>query len=224
MADESKNNVNQQKTLAARLESIVAFVQNNTKIVSGIGIGIVVIAVVTILMIRSKRKANKQASGKLGIAQMSLQAGDTSNAVVKLENLISRYEGTQSAGYALALLGQIESDRGSYQKAQDHFNRYLREYKNKKFITTQVLQGLGNCLYVSGNYKEAAQKYEKAARTAPHKFQKHSSLLNAAKCYLETSQISKSQKLVEEVKNSSPEKQIKSKLQQIESQIAVKKT
>ncbi|MCF7886640.1 MAG: tetratricopeptide repeat protein [Candidatus Marinimicrobia bacterium] len=213
----------EKEPLVERVEKVEEFITNNSKLVTGLAVGLVVVVLVVILMFRSKAKANRQASGELGIAELSLARGDTSDAVLRLEDITAQYPGTNSASFAYALLGKIALSRGNYIEAEDYFNNYLKENKKKDIFTVQVLNNLANCYYIQGDYSAAAQKYLEAAELSPYAFQKNSSLLNAAQCYLKSSELERVQELVSRIKNNKPkENEIKTKLDQLENQLAAR--
>jgi len=213
----------EKEPLVERVEMVEDFIKEHSKILMGALAGLVVVIVIVVLMFRSKAKANKQASGELGIAEISLARGDTSDAVLRLEDLTAQYPGTRSANLANALLGRIAMMRGDYTSAEQHFNTYLHNNKNEDIFTVQVLQGLANCYYMREDYAGAAQQYLEAAKMAPHQFQKNNSLLHAAKCYLVSSDALRAKELITRVKNDKPEeKSIKYLLKTLENQLAAK--
>lgn len=217
-----KGNV-EKEPLVEKVDAAEEFIRNNSKIVTGILIGLAAVVVVLVFMFRSKAKANRMASGELGIATQSLARGDTSDASLRLEDITAQYPGTDSANLAFALLGKIAMARRNYSQAIDYFNNYLNENKKEDIFTIQVLHGLANCYYIQEDYTGAAQKYLEAADLAPHPFQKNSSLLNAAKCYLTTSNTKRASELISRVKESKPEEQeIKNKLNRLENQLAAR--
>lgn len=217
-----KRNV-EKEPLVEKVDAAEEFIKNNTKIVTGVLIGLAAVIIVLVFMFRSKAKANRMAAGELGIATQSLARGDTSDAVLRLEDLTAQYPGTDSANLAYALLGKVAMARGNYSEAIGYFNNYLEENKKKDIFTIQVLNGLANCYYIQDDFSGAAQKYLEAAELAPHQFQKNSSLLNAAKCYLTSSNTERAGELISRVKESKPEEQeIKDQLNRLENQLAAK--
>lgn len=218
-----KKNEVEKEPLVERVEATEKFIKENSKLLAGVLAGLLIVVFVVVLMFRSKAKANKQASGELGIAELSLAQGDTADAVLRLEDLISQYSGTTSANFAYALLGKISMAKGNYTEAIEDFKQYLEDSRKQDFFTVQVLNALANCYYIQEDYQGAADTYMEAAKLAPYKFQENKSLLNAAKCYLSLSDVEQARELITRVKDSKPDEQeIKEKLNSLEHQLAAK--
>ncbi len=185
------------------------FIRENGKMLSYIGIGIVLVVVLSVLIIRSKRSANQEASAELGVAQLSVANNDTKDAILRLEDLIEQYPNTHSAGLATNLLGNLYLKQSDYDNATLYFREYLDEYKDDDMITAAAYKGLATCLEYKEEYADAAANYEKAAKKAAYDFQKYEYSLDAARNYMQIGQLQKARELIKVVLDGDPAHQVK---------------
>jgi TolA-binding protein len=149
-----------------------------------IGIGaLAVVAIVIVFMGRSKKQAEIQASGKLGIAEQFFYGQDYQRAVPELQQIIDTYPGTRSAGTATFLLAKADFSTGNVGHALTLYRDYADHYKHDKIFSAAAYAGMGACYDQQGNYEAAAVNYEKAAKAHPKLFLAPFYYKDAARCY-----------------------------------------
>ncbi len=200
-----------------------AFIREKTKLLGYILIAVTVILVLSILMIRSKKKANIEAAGELGIAEMAISRGDIDDAVLRLENIVNTYKGTKNAGVATALLAQTHLNKSEYEEAEQNFKRYVDKFGDDDMILASAYSGLAVCAEKKDDYGSAAGYFEKAGKIAPYKFQKHEYQINGVRNLIKTSQLGKADQIVTDLLQDDPNFQNKSALEQLSAQIKVLK-
>jgi len=197
------------------------YLRENAKFLSYIALGVVVVAVVSVLLLRSKRTANLEAAGKLGIAEMALTRGDHENALIQLEDLIDTYKGTRSADMALLLLAQTQLDQGEYESAEGYFNDYIDARGADPLMLASAYNGLGICAEQREDMEAAADHYAKAAKEAQYKFQQHEYGINQIRSLIKLGQFAQAESLVNRLLEDEPEYQNRNILQRLSAQIAV---
>jgi tetratricopeptide (TPR) repeat protein len=197
------------------------FMRTHGKLLSYIVIALAAIIVVSILLVNSKKKANLEASGVLGIAEMALNNNDLDNAILQLEDLIQKYTGTRSASIATRLLAQAYLEKQDYEKAESNFRLYIDKYGDDKLILASAYAGLAACDEHNAKFLEAAQDYKKAGQIAPYKFQKHDYFLKSARNFILIEQFNDARQLVENVLADDPDFNTKSAADILAAQIEV---
>ncbi len=117
--------------LLEKISQAEAIIRKKSKQISYITIGLVVIIVLSFIIIRSKKMANREAAGELGIAELSIQRGDYDDAILRLEKLVDTYTGTKSAGMAEMLLAQIYLSKLDYENAEERFQKYINDFAHE---------------------------------------------------------------------------------------------
>ena len=209
--------------LLEKISQAETIIRKKPKQISYITIGLVVIIVLSFIFIRSKKMANREAAGELGIAELSIQRGDYDDAILRLEKLVDTYTGTKSAGMAEMLLAQIYLSKLDYENAEECFQKYINDFAHEDMALASVYNGLGICSEHNGNYKKAAEHFEKGAELAPFKFQKHECLINAVRNLIEVRDLERAEILLKEVLNNEPDYKYKNVAEMLSAEIEVLK-
>lgn len=207
-----------------KISQVDTFIRSNPKPVIYSVIGIVVVVILVILLAQSKKSANREASGELGIAEISLERGDVDDAIMRLEALIEKNPRTKSAGMAMILLAQSYLTKLEYEKALMTFEKYVDDYKDDDMITASAYNGIGLCLDHKGDFIKAAEMYEKGGKISPYKFQKHEYLLNAVRSLIKMKDLIHAEELVKEVLDNEPDYKAKNAADLLSAQIEVLKS
>jgi len=144
---------------------------------------VVLIGVVSVLMVRSKKKAELAASGKLGIAEQFYYAPDYGRAIDELIQIVNTYSGTNAAGKAAFFLANVYFATEDYGNAERYYRMYLDDYSNSTLFSASSLAGIAACLESQNRYAEAARLYEKAGGKYPDFFEAPFFLKDAGRCY-----------------------------------------
>lgn len=166
--------------------------QKEVNVVLGIA---VVVIVIGILMIRSKKNAEIEANAKLGIAESYYHANDDNNSLSDLESISETYPGTFSAGIAVYFLANSYYEKNDYTNAKKYFEIYLDDYSNSDVFISSSLAGVAACLEEEDEFNKAAEFYYNAVKKFPHLYTSPYLLMNAIRCFRMANEIQKSKEL-----------------------------
>jgi TolA-binding protein len=175
--------------------------QSHGRIVNIIAISVVAIAVVSILMARSKRQAEISAEEQLGVTEQYYHFGQYERAIDDLKRIVDTFSGTRAAGKAVFFLANAYFDTQDYANAEKNYRLYVDDYGQIDMFTSSSLAGIAACLENRQDEANAAQFYEKAAKDFPDHFSAPFQLKNAARCYLQVGQIEKARELHRQIRN-----------------------
>jgi len=161
--------------------------------------------VLTSLFWQSKKSANVEAAGELGLALLAIQGGDLDAGMVALENVVDKFKNTSSAGMAVLTLGRNYLAKNDFTNARVQFEKYIKSYKHDHFFTAIAYNGLGICAEQDGDIEAAVKYFENAGNAAPYKFQKQEYQLNCARNLMKLNQIDKAEKYIRKVLDGEPE-------------------
>jgi len=204
-----------------KISQLDTYIRAHRKLLAYIALGIVAVCVILILMFISKKKANTEAMGELGLAEMALARNDLEDATLRLEAIVDKYQRTKSAGIASVLLGQVYLNKGDYANARINYEKYVDDYEDEDLLTATAYNGLGVCAEVNEEYLKAARYFEKGGAETEYKFQRHEAFLNAARNYLKANSVEKARKLVELILKAEPEARHKNAAEVLAAQITV---
>lgn len=202
-----------------KIAQIDEFVRQRQKIVFYVTIGLVVVVVLSVLLIKSKQKADVEAMGELGLAEQSLAREDYDDAILRLENIVTKYKRTRGAGMATLLLGRSYMAKNDWENARLNFQKYIDDYEDDDLLTAAAYNGLGIWAEQQNELKRAAEYFSKGGKIAPYKFQRHEYLLNAARCFIKGNELKKADALVQQVLKDEPESKFKSEAEALAAQI-----
>ena len=178
---------------------VIDFFNQNSKLVSGIVIGIAAVIILSMLFMKSKKTAEINASIELTKARVELGTGNGETAIDILKSMINNYNGTQSAGRGVFYLANIYYDQGNYDEALQNYKKYLEDYDENVVISSSSYSGMGACLEQKGEYLKAADYYKKGAEKYDNHFEAPEQLMNAARCFKLANNKIEAQKLYQKV-------------------------
>ncbi len=200
------------------------FIREKGKVLTYVLIAALVLVVLSVAMIQSKRRANRVAAGELGMAEVALASGDIDNAIVQFEALIDKNPGTKSAGMATVLLAQTYINKDDYDSAEENFRRYIDDYTHEDMLTAAAYNGLGVCSERKGNRDEAAKYFVNGAKVAPYEFLKYDCYLNAIRNYIELKNLDKAEQLIGQISTDDLNAKTKAELDLLNAKIEVLKS
>ncbi len=196
------------------------FIRHHAKnLMLGAG-AIILIIVLSVFFVKSKESKNLAASGKLGMAQMALQRGDNEDAILRLEGVIEDFSGTESAGAATIMLGQLYLEKGDFDMAEQFYSDYANNYDNEISLSA-AYKALGVCAENKGNLESAADYYKKAIKTAQYEFQKQMAQLSLVNINIKLKDYASANEIIDKLESSEPQFNVKSKLELLNSKLAV---
>lgn len=144
---------------------------------------LIVIVLLIVVVSRNQRDAEKKASEELAAARMQLSNMNLNAAADSLEKLVSRYDGTNSAGIGCFYLANTYFLQKKTELAQKYFEEYLDDYETDPMLSSSAMAGLAACYEENKDYKKAAELYEDAVNNYKSVFNAAEKLMNAARCY-----------------------------------------
>ena len=187
----------------------IDYINQNSKLVSGVMIGIAAIVVIGYLFIQSKKSAESSASVALTKARVEISNSNPETAIDILRSIIDNYSGTRGAGKSVFYLANIFYDKGEYEEAQNYYKKYLDDYDNDIILSSSSYSGIGACLEQKGEYLEAASYYKKGAHKHAKHFEAPEQLMSAARCFKRANNNIEAQKIYQSIIDNYPKSQYK---------------
>ena len=210
-----------QDALLEGLYNVESFIKDNSKLVTYGALAFIAIIIVSIMMITSKREAEINATAAVGIAQFKLLSGDFQDAIVRLEDAIRKYPGTDAVEEGTYYLATAFFKSDDKINAEKYFKEYIDEYSNDKVLTASSYAGLGSCNEDKGDFKAAASNYENAVKKAEGRFFREAYSLSAIRDYHNAAMFEEAGKMVENLlKDSDLSSETKSSLDSWKVQLA----
>ena len=198
---------------------VTDFVNENNKLVTGVIVGVLVVAALIFFMARSKTQANQMASAKLAEAMMYYETLNYDKAIPILKDVIDKYDGTQSAGFATFYLANSYYNKKDYKDALTYFKKYLKDYGSDDLMASASIAGVASCLDAQGKDLEAAGEFEKAAKKYPKVYSAADNLFNAALCYQKAGKIDQAKRVLQLIKTKYPKAYVSNDVELLLSQL-----
>jgi outer membrane protein assembly factor BamD (BamD/ComL family) len=196
------------------------FIRQNSKTLAIAAGAVALVIIVAIFMIKANKQKSLDASGKLGLAQISYQRGDVDDATLRLEELVEDFNGTESAGAGLMMLGQIHIEKGDYETAATYYADYVGNYDDD-LGKASAYKALGVCAESKGNWEEAVDYYKKAIKAAKYKFQKQLAQISLIKANIELKNFEAAQKVLAELQEADTDQNISAQVDMLSAKLAV---
>lgn len=168
---------------------------------------VVAVFVGTAYITSSRKAADKQASRQFLAGVLQQRRANYTGAVAAYEDLLSRYSGTSSGKLALLYLGHARFELGQFEQASDAYERYLSKEKKDDLTRAHANRGLAACMENTGKFQEAAELYERIARTLDQAAAAPDDLMFAARCWKLAGDPGRAMDLLQEIVDSYPDYQ-----------------
>ena len=148
-------------------------------------IGGAVIAVVLIAFFVNRNSVTSQnaADHGVGIGMVYLNKGDYQNAIMQFQQIVDEYSNTDAGYNATFYIGKIHFDRGNYDLALPHFERFISG-SNNDFILSSAYELLSAIYESKDKLKEAISYQKKSINKSISKLGSAFSKLRLAKLYI----------------------------------------
>lgn len=202
--DTSSELLESPEAIADRLGRGEAFLKQNTRLVAGaIVLLILIIAGILFFQIH-KANQNKKAQGEMFQAvyyfeQDSVDLALSGDGVYPgFLTIIDNYRGTDAANLSHFYIGSIYLSQGEYQSAVDHLKKFS---SGDYFIQGHAYALIGDAYLELGNTSEAINFYRKAADYKPNKYFTPKYLSKLAIAYEEAGDLSRAIETYEKIEN-----------------------
>jgi len=148
-------------------------------------IGGAVIAVVLISFFVNRNSVTNQneADYGVGIGMVYLNKGDYQNAIMQFQQIVDEYSNTNAGYNATFYIGKIHFDRGNYDLALPHFERFISGSDND-FILPSAYELLSAIFESKDKLNEAISYQKKSINNSISKLSSAFSKLRLAKLYI----------------------------------------
>jgi len=162
---------------------VVAYAREHSRRIWGVALVVLIIAGVSMLVVRQRRAAELEGQGMLANANLYLKDGNYSGALQAYAGVMERFRGTWSFSDATFLSGAASFDAGRYDSALVFFESYLDQKKRRDIFNVSAQLGIAQCLEELGRYTEAADSYLKVQREHPEDPIAADALFGAGRAY-----------------------------------------
>ena len=160
-----------------------AFLQKNGKVVSYVVVGAIAIAIIVVLMIKSRAQSNVIAGSELFQAQLQLNMNDNQGAVNKLNALIETYPGTKNASEAKIILAKTYFKMANFDSSYYFANEFLKRHAGDPILSSAAYSLKAASLEEKGEFEKAAETYLEGANRFPKNFTAPTFLIDAGRCF-----------------------------------------
>jgi len=129
---------------------------------------VIIIVIVGVSLIRSQGATQMQEAANLyNQALNEYRSANYQLAIVDFKTIMDDYGSTSYGPMAAFNLGNAYFSAKNYTEAKSAFEAYLDKYKGDKYFVTSAIAGIAASLAGSGEFKQAADEYRRAAEKYP---------------------------------------------------------
>jgi outer membrane protein assembly factor BamD (BamD/ComL family) len=169
--------------IAEFLLAAVNYARRNSRKLTGVVIGILIILLVFTIARRQRAAAELEAQSMLARTNLDLQQGNFSSALQGYRDILDRFRGTWGHSDAVFLSADANFATGRYDSAMVFFESYLNLNKRRETFTVSAKIGVAQCLEQMGRFADAAESYLKVQREHSADPFAPDALFGAARCY-----------------------------------------
>jgi TolA-binding protein len=164
--------------------------ENNWKTLAYAAAGVVAIGLIIWMMALSRANAERDAGYELAEARSFLNKGDYSQTADKLNALIKRHSGTQTAEEAQMTLARVRFIEGKYGESEKLFREILKDHK-KGFRGAAAATGIAVCLEAKGDLTGAYEYFRKVYEMDKDAVNAPQALFDAARVSMQQNDVAK---------------------------------
>jgi tetratricopeptide (TPR) repeat protein len=177
----------------------------NTKIIGGVALGIIAIAIMGYFYVSGKAEDELAANRELRKVQQLYQqqqyrlaiTGDPTQQIMGFEEIVEKYGGTPTGEVAMIYLGNSYLYSGELDKAMTAFEDASPD---TDMLRAAALAGEAAVLEAKGNNSEAAKLFETSALAFDNELLSSERFLTAGRNYGEAGNMEKAKEMLEKVK------------------------
>ena len=147
-------------------------------------VGAVIAFILIVLFVNRNSVTNQnEAAYGVGIGMVYLNKGDYQNAIMQFQQIVDEYSNTDAGYNATFYIGKIHFDRGNYDLALPHFERFISG-SNNDFILSSAYELLSAIYESMDKLNEAISYQKKSINKSISKLGSAFSKLRLAKLYI----------------------------------------
>jgi predicted negative regulator of RcsB-dependent stress response len=166
-----------------RVVTTYSFIQDKQKLLTKIGIGIVIGFVLFNIWNNHVHNKNKESSYIFSKALVAWQTGDVDNALLHFETLTDDFDGTDNGKIARYWLGLIAYNTGDLVSSTKYLKQFVK-FGKADILLPNAFQLLANLSLNDENYKIAHTYFKKAIKYSMSEIEEMTHKLNLAEFYL----------------------------------------
>ena len=166
-----------------RVATTYSFIQDKQKLLTKIGIGIVIGFVLFNIWNNHVHNKNKESSYIFSKALVAWQTGDVDNALLHFESLSDDFDGTDNGKIASYWLGLIAYNTGDAASSTKYLEQFVK-FGKADILLPNAFQLLANISLNDQNYKKAHSYFKKAIKYSMSEIEEMNHKLNLAEFYL----------------------------------------
>ena len=204
----TKKEIKEDKLVTTYFEA-TSWYEANKKIVNGVLVVVVLLAIVAVAYMNNVASNNQKANTELGKALSYYDqgrydiaiSGNLQENVRGLQSIVDDYGSTKGGQLARFYLANSYLAQNNYDKALQYF---LDVSVSDDLITASALSGAAACYEAKGDHEKAASVYERAAFKSSKDVNAAENMFHAARNYLMTGKKEKAAELFKKVKKDFP--------------------
>jgi TolA-binding protein len=149
--------------LVTRYFQLRQWLDHHAKTVNTALMILLAVAVLATLMVRSRRKTEIRAQGRLGEAMQAYYMNDPGLLIQRMDAVAKEFSGTRAAGEAIFYSANAEFENGDLKEADRRFARYIDQYGQNPVFSASSLAGRAAVAETEKRYADAAKLYARAA-------------------------------------------------------------
>ncbi|HJM46961.1 MAG TPA: tetratricopeptide repeat protein [Candidatus Marinimicrobia bacterium] len=166
-----------------RVVTTYSFIQDKQKLLTKIGIGIVIGFVLFNIWNNHVHNKNEESSYIFSKALVAWQTGDVDNALLHFETLTDDFDGTDNGKIARYWLGLIAYNTGDLVSSTKYLKQFVK-FGKADILLPNAFQLLANLSLNDENYKIAHTYFKKAIKYSMSEIEEMTHKLNLAEFYL----------------------------------------
>jgi tetratricopeptide (TPR) repeat protein len=171
------------------------------------------VAVIGVLMARSKRGAEVKSQEMLGLAEQAYYMNDYPRVVRDMAPILKSYPGTRAAGTAAFYTANAWYAQNNISEAEKYYTMVADHYRKNPLFSASSLAGLAAIEESRKQTAKAARIYEKAGKEYPELYAAPFYLKDAARCYLASGDRASAVKLLAFIEKEHPESAVSEEVQ-----------
>lgn len=185
-----------------------AFLEKNSKLATGVLVGIIAVVIISVLVIRSRTQANIVAGSELYKANVEYSQNNFRQAVDQSLSLIDTYPGTRNAAEAKLLLAKAYFRMADFDSSLFYADNFLNKHAGDPILTSTAMNVKAASLEEKGEFIAAAEIYANGAAKFSNFYTAPGFLFNAGRCYYMAGDYNKAIDLLKRLIEIYPESQI----------------